>query len=150
MPTIEELLDELFKTNRGKIFLVNLIDTLDRHFLSAIEVIKACEEFILVNTAGGNPLPENDELVDRLGYTCVAEGLWRKGPEPILERHLLKSEFVLSRVTSYSKFYSSVLGRSILAPSIPDLPTPIDLSSGKDDEIDPSNVSKVHRFINSA
>ena len=149
MPTIEELIDALCETERGQIFLVNLTDTLDRHFLSASQVKVVCEEFINKITAGGYPIPRDDELADRLGDDCVANGLWKEGLEPILERHLWKREFGLSRVTSYSGFYYSVLRRRRGMPSIPDLPEPIDPSSGTADEIDTSDVNKVRRSINS-
>lgn len=149
MSTIDELIDALCETERGQIFLVNLIDTLDHHFLSASQVQVVCEDFFNTNTAGGYPLPRDAELADRLGKDCVANGLWKEGVEPILERHLWKREFVLSRVTSYSGFYYSVIKRKKGMPSISYLPEPIAPSSGTIGEIKTSDVNRVRRSINS-
>lgn len=149
MTTIEELIDELSSTPRGQIFLINLYHTLDRKFLPTHKVRDVCYEFLTTLTAGGHPLPTNIELVDRLGSTCVAKGLWQEGQVPILERHLSKREFVLTRVTSYSGFFYSVLKRRNGMPPIPDMPEPIDLSSASSSEIDPSSVSEIRNTINS-
>ncbi len=149
MSTIEELIDALSETERGQIFLVNLVDTLNYHFLSASQVKIVCEEFLNKITAGGYSIPRDDGLADRLGADCVVKDLWKEGVEPILERHLWKREFILSRVTSYRGFYYSILRRKKGMPAIPYLPEPIDPSSGTIDEINVSDVKKVRDSINS-
>ncbi len=148
MTTIEELIDALDATQRGQIFLINLYRTLECDFLSATQVKAVCEEFLRSVTAGGYSLPPTIELADRLGSTCVAKGLWLEGPEPILERHLLKREFILSRVTSYSGFFYSVLKRKKGMPTITYMPEPFDLSIGTSAEISISDVSKVRHTLN--
>lgn len=145
--TIEELIDLLELDPRGKVFLINLCHTLKLPppFVSAHEVRIVLLEFINDITAGGHPLPTTAELTDRLGETCVARNLWLKGPEPILERHLPKHEYILSRVVSYSGFFYSILGRRGGMRAIPGLPEP----SSSSDEIDATNISKVRHTINS-
>lgn len=148
MTTVEELIDTLETTPRGQAFLINLYHTIESGFISALQVRALCEEFISVNTAGGHPPRPVDELVERLGESCVDKDLWQEGPEPILERHLKKREFVLSRIASYSGFYYSILNRAKGMPPIDSMPEPINLLTSSDSEIAPTNVRKVRNTIN--
>lgn len=148
MTTIEELIDRLEATSRGQVFLINLYQTLQRSFLPASQVRAACSEFLSTLAAGGFPIPIDSELVDRLGGTFVAKGLWRNGAEPILENHLPKNEFVLSRVVSYGDFFKWILRRSSGMRPIDYMPEPFDLKLGHREEIVPANASKVRNAIN--
>jgi hypothetical protein len=146
--TVEELIDKFGMTARGQAFLINLYHTLERGFIMPLQVKTVCEEFISMLSVGGYSLPSVNEMVELLGKTCVAEGLWQHGPEPILEKHLPKREFILSRITSYHGFYRSILRRASGLPPIRNMPEPIKLSASNHDEIAPSNVIKVRRMIN--
>lgn len=148
MTTIEELIDALDATSRGQVFLINLYRTLQRRFLGASQVRNVCDEFLSVLSAGPDPVLINSELADRLGEVFVDKELWRVGPEPILKHHLLKHEFVLSRVTSYWGFFHSVLRRSNGMPSIAYMPEPNNLRLGHTDEIDVAKTSEVRTAIN--
>jgi len=144
MTTIDELIEELAKNPRGQIFLINLYHTLKLDYLPTPQVKIACEKFLNDLNAVHHPL-DHDEVVNRLGRTCVSNDLWRYGPEPILERHLLKKEFILSRVASYSGFFYSILKRGRGMPPIPDMPEPI----GNNNEIDVASINTVRKTINS-
>lgn len=148
MTTIDELIDALCATPRGQVFLINLYRTLQYNYVTASQLKICCEEFLSVLSTGGGPIPFGAILTDRLGETFVGKGLWRHGPKPILENHLPMHEFVLSRVTSYSGFFYSVLKRRRGMPSLPDMPEPNDLTLGHRDEINMANVSAVRQSIN--
>lgn len=146
--TIEGLIEELGATQRGQVFLINLYRTIQRGFVTPLNVKLACAEFLTRLSAGGHALPAAIDMADHLGRLFVAKGLWREGPEPILERQLLKRDFALSRVTSYGGFFYSILKRRAGMPPLSGLPEPHDISHGTE-EIDVADVNKVRSVINS-
>lgn len=149
MNTIEQLIDALANSLRGQVFLVNLHHTIERGLVSAQKIKAACNKFLLPLSVGGFVLPSSIDLTDRLGDTFVAQGLWLDAPEPILERHLPKNQFTLTRVTSYGGFFYSIINRKKGMPLIKELPEPLDLISGTNDEIDSRYVGSVRSLVNS-
>lgn len=146
MTTVAQLLDRLAESGRGRIFLVNLKDTLDSGF-DAAPLREVCRE-LAAAMAGtpGEPLTA-DELVDDLGGRCVSRGFWRHSSEPRLRRDGAAAWTVLSRVTTYGRFFTSVMDRRPTGPRLA-VPAPAELA-GAGAEIRGEDVPAVRAYVDS-
>lgn len=148
MTKIEDLIDELGTTSHGKVFLINLYHTIEKNFVHPSQVKAVFNTFIHKLAIGRYAIPPAIDLPNLLGNACVGEGLWQTGPEPILQHHLFRRQSVLTRVTTYSGFFYSIIKRTG-SPPLPNLPEPLELVHSNSEEIDPVNVNKVQDTINS-
>ncbi len=147
MTTVAHLLDRLAKSGRGRIFLVNLKDTLDSGF-DAAPLREVCRELAAALTGAPGEGATPDELVDDLGGRCVSRGLWRHSAEPRLRRDAGAAWNVLSRVTTYGRFYTSVLDRRPTGPRL-SVPMPVELDGTGSTEIAPEHVHAVRDYVDS-
>lgn len=161
MTDVARMLDQIAKSGPGKVFLVNLHDTLRFGQVDAEDLKSICRE-----EAAKVPdviAPEQctkiaNGLVTSIGMRCVKQGIWRQSSEPALEE---SAEFgmVLSRFTTYHSFFTAILRRP-LGSQHDILPDPLlvkyghdeDMTSAEPDknvsEIDPDRLDAVAAYIN--
>lgn len=147
MTTVAHLLDRLAQSGRGRIFLVNLKDTLDSGFEPA-PLREVCRELAAAMAGTPGAMPTPDELVEDLGGRCVCRGFWRQSAEPLLQPHGGAPWTVLSRVTTYGRFFTSVLDRRPGAPRLA-VPAPAELDDGCASEIRREDVPIVREYVDS-
>lgn len=147
MTTVASLLDRLAESGRGRILLVNLKDTLDSGFDTA-PLREVCRELAAAMAVAPGACPSPDELVDDLGGRCVSRGFWRQSAEPVLQRDGAAPWTTLTRVTTYGRFFSGVLGRFPTAPRLA-VPAPIELDGASSTEIAPTEVAEVRGYVDS-
>lgn len=147
MTTVARLLDRLAESGRGRIFLVNLKDTLDSGFAAA-PLREVCGELAAAMAGTPETLPTPDELVDDLGGRCVSRGLWRQSAEPQLQPDGARAWTKLSRVTTYGRFFTSVMDRRPSAPRLA-VPAPVELGPDESSEIRPEDVPCVQTYVDS-
>jgi hypothetical protein len=147
MTTVACLLDRLAESGRGRIFLVNLKDTLDSGFDPA-PLREVCSELAAAMAGAPGSLPTPDELVEDLGGRCVSRGFWRQSAEPLLQPGGAAAWTVLSRVTTYGRFFTSVMDRRPTAPRL-SVPAPLELGPRGPSEIRPEDVPDVRAYVDS-
>ncbi|GGY02796.1 hypothetical protein GJV26_29720 [Massilia dura] len=147
MTTVARLLDRLAESGRGLIFLVNLKDTLDSGF-DAAPLREVCRELAAAMAGTPDASPTPDELVEDLGGRCVSRGFWRHSTEPLLQPNGAAPWTVLSRVTTYGRFFTSVMDRRPGAPRLA-VPAPAELGAGCRSEIRPEDVPAVQDYVDS-
>lgn len=108
---------------RGRVFVVNLLDSITLQLIDGPAVKAGLEDFLneeSTRSKAGAPPGSVSSRVDRLGRFLVKRGLWRSGQVPDLNRHQGRSANpVLSRVVTWTDFHRWVIGQH------PDAPEPI-------------------------
>lgn len=145
MTTVARLFDRLAESGRGRIFMVNLKDTLDSGFDPA-PLREVCRELAAAMAGAPGALPTPEELVEDLGGRCVSRGLWRHSSEPLLQPNGAPWT-TLSRVTTYGRFFTSVMDRRPTAPRL-SVPMPVELGAGRP-EIRAEDVPGVRAYVDS-
>jgi hypothetical protein len=132
--TIEELIDELQEDQRGQVFLLNLIDSMNLGLITPIDPLKtALMQFINHERTSRLSLlgpPDSEHLADKLGRFMVTTSVWKMGQRPDMQRHGCRETPLLSRVVTYESFYKYILGRMKL-PGLPDAPAPLNLKTSQ-------------------
>lgn len=149
--TIDELIDELQGDQRGQVFLLNLIDSLNLGLISPIDPLKvALVQFInheRTSRLSSSSLLDPEHLAEKLGRFLITTSVWKMGEQPDMQRHGCRKIPLLSRVVTYESFYKYILGRLKL-PGLPDAPAPLDILTFKREVQIPKEAS-VKKLIDS-